>query len=1315
MGNEEKQKLKMLGTARVTIQTENNEGKEFRALCDNGSQVNLVTMSAVRRLNLRGREKRVQLVGINGKSLGQSLGCVRMRLKYPNGETREDEFIIVKNLTDYAPKHCERNESLLQGLKLADECFNQPGEIELLLGLGMWINITKNGIRKNREETILAQNTKLGWVIFQEIDETRENYHIGNVTIQESVDDVICQVGRFLGMESVNQEELQWADVESIWSKQEKACEEYFVENYYRTEEGRYVVRLPFNEKINELGRSKYFAIKQFENLEKRMDRDKEFAQKYVDFMKDYEKAGHMSKIGRDREEGYYTVHHGIRSSGKFRVIYDASRKTTTQISLNEAQLVGPRQQRDIFVILNDFRIGKFGLTADIVQMYRQILVDERDRKFQKIIWRSSRDEPISVYELNTVTYGHAAAPHCAIRAMNQCAQDYENQFQLGARIVKNNFYVDDLIVSCNSELELEKIKQELTELLGRGCFTLAKWRSNLNGSDKLDIQDKETKAVLGLLWDTKTDEFRFAVKEDEKGPVVWTKRNILSKLGRIFDPLGLITPITLVGKIMMQELWKSNVGWDEPVSTVVNTDWKKLLGDLSAVNRIKVPRWVKIEPSTKCQIHGFCDASKKAYGAVVYVRVSDLKGNFYVTLLSAKSRVAPIKELTIPRLELCATLLLMDLIMAVLPAFDRERIEAIHCWSDSQISLYWIHGGGRKESNLKVFVANRVNEVVEKTKKLMCDWHWISGKENPADLASRGVMPTELVNSKSWWMGPAWLKSDKWPNLDKRFEITERERGLLNGEIRVEKKKLKPAQSVTLAIHHATMVRENESMKIGPWYKTMRHDSEAYEYMDSFSDFKKLKLITAMLFRACHNFKFPRERVVGSLTSEEKKTAVNWLIRYDQANTVTEEIETLKGKKGTNLTFKFDEEEKILRVIGRLENANLTKDEINPIYLSPEGKLIKLLIQYAHKRTFHGGTQEMIQFLRSKYWVPGLRRMVRQVPLRCPSCFRQRMKTSTQQMASLPASRVIPAYPFENCGVDYAGPILVRSKYGRKPVLKKAWIAVFVCLVTRAVHLEIVTDATSVAFTAALRRIISRRGMIRKMVSDNGTNFVGAAKNLREIMKRENVESYEREFDLEWSFNPPSAPHHGGIFEAAVKSMKYHLIREIGDHALTEEEVNTLLCQIEACLNSRPLGALHDDNTNDLALTPAHFLVGRPLITLQEEDNLESIKISRLNRWQRIQQIHQGFWKKWKESYLLGLIKRSKWNGEQRNTQVGDVVVVRNENEPPTRWWLARIVQTYPGKDGLVRTVKITHHNREYVRPITKLGLLIPIEEQKI
>lgn len=333
---------------------------------------------------------------------------------------------------------------------------------------------------------------------------------------------------------------------------------------------------------------------------------------------------------------------------------------------------------------------------------------------------------------------------------------------------------------------------------------------------------------------------------------------------------------------------------------------------------------------------------------------------------------------------------------------------------------------------------------------------------------------------------------------------------------------------------------------------------------------------------------------------------------------------------------FSWNQEEGLLRIFGRLKSSNLSREEREPIFLKKEGKLAPILAQYAHRKTLHGGTQVMMQFIRSKYWIQGLRLLVKAVPLRCPKCFRHRMKMATQLMASLPTNRTTPAHPFEICGVDYAGPVYLRNKLGRAPTLYKAWISVFVFYVTRAVHLELVSDATAEAFMAALRRMISRRGMIREMYSDNGGNFVKANKEIRKLF--EGRVQYEREFGIRWHFNPPAAPHYGGMFEAAVKSMKHHLIRVIGERTITFEEYVTVLCQVEACLNSRPLGALHDDDKEVPALTPAHFLTGRQLLTLPKSGDFIEVPKNRLNRWELAQQDVQNFWERWKREYVLNL-----------------------------------------------------------------------------
>lgn len=324
-------------------------------------------------------------------------------------------------------------------------------------------------------------------------------------------------------------------------------------------------------------------------------------------------------------------------------------------------------------------------------------------------------------------------------------------------------------------------------------------------------------------------------------------------------------------------------------------------------------------------------------------------------------------------------------------------------------------------------------------------------------------------------------------------------------------------------------------------------------------------------------------------------------------------------------------------------------------------------------------------------------------------------MENSEQLMATLPTYRTTPTEPFSKTGVDYAGPVPYRTHLGRNPKIVKAWIAVFVCLVTRAIHLELVCDATTETFIAALRRFIARRGKVSEIISDNGTNFVGANNYLKAIFSQiENDKStIENDCRIKWTFMTPGAPHQGGIYEAAVKSVKYHLVRIIGNISLTYDEYDTILCQTEALVNSRPLCALTDDPTNLNALTPGHFVILREPVGLPDEQDFRNTAENRLTRWNHVQKMLQHFWDRWHDEYLYTLINRPKWLQENRNHKVGDLVILKENNVPPLKWKLGRVQEILPGKDNNVRNVIVRTSTGIYKRPITKLALLLANNEE--
>ncbi|XP_071650768.1 uncharacterized protein [Temnothorax longispinosus] len=317
--------------------------------------------------------------------------------------------------------------------------------------------------------------------------------------------------------------------------------------------------------------------------------------------------------------------------------------------------------------------------------------------------------------------------------------------------------------------------------------------------------------------------------------------------------------------------------------------------------------------------------------------------------------------------------------------------------------------------------------------------------------------------------------------------------------------------------------------------------------------------------------------------------------------------------------------------------------------------------------------------------------------------------------MGQLPAEPARPDRPFQSAGVDYAGPVFLWITKGRGHKAVKGYICLFVCLFSKAIHLEAVSDLSSASFLAAFKGFTARRGHCRLLMSDNGTNFRGAAKELRAMFKTTSSFYHASAADLanhgtEWSFIPPGAPHFGGLWEAGVKSVKYHLRRVLGEHKLTFEEMATLLSQVKACLNSRPLYALSNDPSDLSALTPGHLLVGEPLVNIPEP-SLLGADVNRLpSRWALVSGMRDHFWSRWSREYVHHLQQLKKWRRTSPNLEVGTLVLLKDELQPPAKWALARVTALHPGSDGLVRVVSIKIASAAFRRPIAKLCPL-PVE----
>ncbi|XP_055850677.1 uncharacterized protein LOC129915222 [Episyrphus balteatus] len=449
------------------------------------------------------------------------------------------------------------------------------------------------------------------------------------------------------------------------------------------------------------------------------------------------------------------------------------------------------------------------------------------------------------------------------------------------------------------------------------------------------------------------------------------------------------------------------------------------------------------------------------------------------------------------------------------------------------------------------------------------------------------------------------------------------------------------------------------------------------------------------------------------------------YLLRKSQEERYGKEITWLKKRKGLPEGSDLGplnpllDAQNILRVGGRLDRSSNSYEMNHPAIVPNGSRLAWLIVNHAHHNTKHGAVQVMMQFVREKYWIPKLRSELRGYLHKCVVCARYSCKLGQQLMSELPADRVQIGKPFVHCGVDYAGPFEIKmlDKKGEQITRSKCWVAIFVCLKTRAVHIDLVTDLTSLSFIACYERFIARRGRCERMYSDNGTTFVGTNNELKRAIDKwtgDATISHLNSKHTEWHFMTPAAPHQGGIYEAAVKSMKYHLKRVVGLKKLSYEQMSTLLTQIEAILNSRPIHPLSDDPSDVQALTPAHFLVGEPTILPIPFDVSDQPGTAGVRLWKERQMMLKHFWNRWSTEYLVTLQQRKKWRREREKLRIGQLVTIASENFPPAHWALGRIHELITSKDGLVRSVVVQTETGKLSRPVQKI-CVIPIESEKL
>ena len=1053
---------------------------------------------------------------------------------------------------------------------------------------------------------------------------------------------------------------------------------------------GHYEIALPWKTNPPCLDNNKTVAQHRLRLLQKRLSKDQELLRKYKECMEDLLQKGYAKEAPVYETTGktWYLPHHAVfhpAKPGKVRVVFDCSAKYRGS-SLNDQLLQGPDFTSSLIGVLTRFRQEKVALMSDVEAMFHQVNVKPDDCSALRFLWWPNGDltlEP-EEYMMTVHLFGGVLSPSCANYALQKTADD--NKANFAAEIVssvKRNFYVDDCLKSVKSDEDAIRQVRDLTELLKKGGFRLTKWLSNsrtvvesVPESERamsvkdLDFDRIPIERALGVHWCVSSDTFRFKVNIKDRPA---TRRGILSVVSSIYGPLGFIAPFILPAKILLQNLCKKKLDWDDEISDEDLERWKSWLDALPKLEQFCIDRCFK--PSdfgevVSCQLHYFSDASELAYGAVAYLRLVNATGAVHCSFVIGKSRLSPLKTVTIPRLELSAATLSTELDRMIREEIELTIDESFY-WTDSMCVLRYIEN---EENRFQTFVANRVAAIREQS--LPAQWKYVETKLNPADDASRGLAVEAIVDNNRWMKGPdfLWQSEEMWATRPVAMDPEKEEKCYL------EEKK---ATFVCLARHESARVSEIFE-RFSSWLQLKRIVAWIIGYKNLLRNAVEKRKQGEQLQFLCKNKASP-------LSVKEMEDSEREIIKAVQIHSFHEELMSLKTghsavKKSSRIT-KLDPVlvDGVIRVGGRLQNSPINQESKHPVILPKDHHISTLIIRHHHLVCGHCGPEHTLSLLREKYWITKARVSIRRILSACFDCRRRQAPVNQQKMASLPEDRVNPAGPpFSYVGVDCFGPIEVRR--GRSVV--KRYGVLFTCLSIRAIHIEVAHSLDTDSFLEALRRFIARRGQPLLLRSDNGGNFVKGEKELREAVcewNQDKIHNFLLAKNVKWIFNPPAGSHHGGVWERCIRTVRKVMKALCKEQTLDDEGLLTLMCEVEAIVNGRPITKVSDDPRDPEALTPNHLLLLRSGPTLPPGVFGKGDMYSR-RRWRQVQYLGRG----------------------SRNLMENDVVLVVDESVPRSSWPLGRIVEVYPNKkDGFVRSVKVKTRSSVLVRPVDKLVLL--------
>ncbi|XP_073845830.1 uncharacterized protein isoform X1 [Musca autumnalis] len=1277
----------------------NNCRMDVYALFDDGSSITMMDKDIAEKIGVRGKSCSLNIQWFGGRSAREPVTSFNVKVSGVNKKSCH----LMKNVYAVSNLNLPMQSLTEKEIEAAFKSNRNPpvkpySNIvpKLLIGLdNAFLGLPTFTNFKDLSGPF-ACNTELGWVVFGPCKSISPSQSSGLFVSVEEDQDVHKMVEDYFNIESMG---VRAAPL--IESDDDIRAKEILHESTKRVG-NRFQTGLLWKNENVELPDSYTMALRRLEGVEKKLKRDSNLYAAYTEVMNGYIAKGYIREVPSENinlisSRKWYLPHFGVinpnKENKKLRLVFDAAAKVNGT-SLNDNLLKGPQYISSLPSILYNFRRGNIAVCADIREMFHQVIMQPSDRISQRLLWRNCNSdiEPVE-YEMTVMTFGAACSPCSAIYVMKTNAKEHIDCHPRAIESICEHHYMDDFVDSFDSVDEAIEISKQVTKIHKNGGFELRGFISNSSdvmlalddlSSSKIIAPMESGEKVLGLYWDPVSDTFMFNLKFSKvdpdiiSGQKIPTKRQVLSIIMSMFDPLGFLSNFMVGGKLILRNIWRTDCGWDEEIPKNIDVTWQNWRNKLINIKEFRLNRYY-FPPGKpkKLELHIFVDASEEAFAAVAYWRFVTSENEIVVSFICSKTKCSPLKGVSIPRLELQAAVLGTRIKHNILA--DHKLVpEDITLWSDSKTVLKWISSSHR---NYKPYVAHRIAEILESTK--IDNWKWVPTKDNVADDATRYYNHIDFSISSRWLNGPSFLKSseEELPNYGPTCHHPDE----------ADEEEMRPKVSL--------LILKNNFINI-----------------ERFSSYLRLKRIVGQIIRfidICR--KKVGARNLPDLNAYYLNEADAVLCRQVQRESFAEDIRNIergqpvsKENKLENLTPYIDDNG-LLRVYGRIDAAScLPYSMKRPIILPKGHHFTRLFVYYHHCQMKHQNHEAVICEIRKQFWIPQIRQVLRKVVASCFTCRKNNAKPVPHIMGPLPIDRLEPYIrPFKYTGLDYFGPINVTI--GRRT--EKRWVALFTCLTIRAIHLEIAHDLSTDSCIIAIRNFINRRGVPVRIRSDNGTNFIGAneeSKRFDDVFEADRIQHELSEKGIEWLFNCPANPSEGGVWERLVQSVKRVLRQTMKDTSPKEHVLHSLIIEAENIINSRPLTHVPISPHEEEPLTPNHFLFGAANIPQTSAANVPEEEIFRLKKqWRVAKNLRDRFWKRWVIEYLSTLTRRVKWCERTKPIEVGDVVFVCDPNLPRNQWRRGMVTHLHTGTDGVVRRADVKTSSGVLQRAVSKLAVL--------